>query len=247
MAFYPNKKRSTKRSKRSYRKKPAKRNALAIANKALSLAKKTMMSSTETKYLSRTDDTDLAGSAALFGAAYAFDATDVGTFTARFGTDSVTGNKSYLKYIKGYWDCHMDNVNNEEETVNLTLVVWRPRADFDTLQSVETQVCYSSNGQPFFNPRVVKVLHKKYFTLTMGGTSPGTAGESRKFGQFYIPINRMIRWAVNGAVGASVNPPASFQDRIYISWYTDNSAVDTESPRLNMHTLACYRDVDLNH
>lgn len=247
---YARKKKSygTRRVKRTMRKRVyGKSSALTVAKQALTIAKKTMMSATETKYLSRVDDTDLAGVGALYDAAYSFQVTDLSGFSPIFGTDGVTGNKSLLKYIKAYWEVHMDNINNEEETVNLTLVVWKPRADFDQLSSSTTPVVYTANGQPFFNPRLVKVLHKRYFTLTMGGTSPGTAGESRKYGQFYIPVNKMIRYSPQGLTGQQTGIPSSNQDRIYISWYTDNSATDTESPRLNMHTMTCYRDTDVNH
>lgn len=241
------KKATPKRRLRMRRRVRGQGRALAVANRALALAKRTMMSTSETKYLSRVDDTDLAGVGALFDAAYSFQVTDLSGLTPRFGTDGVTGNKTFLKYIKAYWEVHMDNVNNEEETVNLTLLVWKPRADFDNLSTTTTPIVYTANGQPFMNPRLVQVLHKRYFTLTMGGTSPGTAGESRRFGQFYIPVNKMIRHETQGLTGQVVSAPASFQDRYYVSWYTDNTATDTESPRLNMHTIACYRDVDLNH
>lgn len=230
--------------KRVYRKR--KSSALSVAKRALSLAKKTMMASTETKYLSAQMDTDIAGTAGLWGSATSLQLTDLSVFSPVFNTDGITGNKAYCKYIRGRWEIHMDNLNNEEETVNLTVAVVKARSDFDSLLSASDVVAVN-NGIPFFNPRLVKLCYYKHWTRTMGGTSPGTAGESIAKGQFFIPVNKMFRFSTQGGTGQQTSQPSSQQDRYFFVVFTDNTAADTENPRMNAHFLTCYRDTDVNH
>lgn len=242
------KKPSTTRRRKTYKKK----SAMAVAKKALSLVKQAHGATVETKYLSYNTATDLTatGASAYGSAALQLQMVNA-SWTPLFGAGYITGNKSYLKYIKGTWEIHMDNVNNEEETVNFTIAVVRPRADFDNTVSSSAHIS-TIQGQTYYDPRIYKLLYYKHFTLTMGGTSPGTAGESRRFGTFYIPVNKMIRWDPQSSDTGSgadtvrlVGTPMSNQDQIRFLVHTDNSSVDTESPRLNLRLMAVYKDNDL--
>ena len=240
-----------RKGKRTMRKRMSRKSsALTVAKKALSLARKTMMSSTETKYYGLNIDTDVAGSSSFLTSAFAYNLSDPNNYTQNlFGSDGVTGNKAYLKYIRGNWEYHMDNLNNEEETVNVTVVIWRPRSDFDQQFAVAggSRIVAVANGIPYFDPRKVQVLYYKHTTRTMGGTSPGTAGESIATGKFFIPVNRLIRFINQGSTGEMLSAPSSFQDQIWLTVYTDNSAIDTESPRMNAFVMSCWRDTDTNH
>lgn len=234
--------------KRAMRKRmPAKSTALAVAQKALKLAKRTVSSVEETKYYNLNIDTDVAGSASFAGSAFSYNLSDLSNFNVCFGTDGVTGNKAYFNYVRGQYEIHCDNVNNEEETTNTTVVIVRPKRNWDVLQTPVSQWVVVQNGMPYFDPRKVQVLYKRTHTITMGGVQPGTAGESIAKGQFFIPMKRSIRFATQGATGQVQTYPADTQDFLYMLVFTDNSAIDTESPRMNGHLLACWRDADINH
>lgn len=229
-----------------------KQGALAVAKKALRLAAQATNATVETKYLSYATAQDVYSGAA--GSAYGSPAVSVQMvrcdWSPLFGAGYLSGNKSFLKYIKGTWECHMDNVNNEEETINFTIAVVRPRADFDNTASSSSHISVIQ-GQTYYDPRIYKILYYKHFTLTMGGTSPGTAGESRKYGHFYIPVNKMIRWDPQSydTIGADairvVGSPMSNQDTIRFFVHTDNTQADLENPRINLRLMAVYKDNDL--
>lgn len=248
---YTRKTKTTKRCMYSNKNK----SALAVAKQALNLAKQSHNATVETKYLSfnANSDVTITGASAYGSAAINTQLVSASTFTPLFGAGYLSGNKSFLKYIKGTWEIHMDNVNNEEETVNFTVAVVRPKSDFDNTISSSAHIS-TLQGQTYYDPRIWKVLYYKHFTLTMGGTSPGTAGESRKYGSFYIPVNKMIRWDPQNydllgggdTVRAGGNP-MSYQDQIRFLVHTDNTTVDTEAPRINYRIMAVYKDNDLQN
>lgn len=244
---YANKRKSySRKNTKPRRKNRTKRSAMSIAKRALTLAKKTSAATTETKYLALPLQQDIANTTNTWLSSLWVELTNIAAPQAPcFGTDAPTGNKSFLKYIKGFWEIHSDNVNNEEETINYTVSIVRPRKNWDGLSA--TNPCEVYQGQVFWDPRRMEVLYQKHFTLTMGGTSPGTAGESRKYGRFFLPVNRMIRYTTQGVTGRQSGVPADDQSRIYMTVHTDNTSVDTESGRFNGHVLSCYLDSDVNH
>lgn len=246
-------KRSTKRTyrRRSVRKSMrSKRSALGVAKKALKLASQVANASTEIKYLSYSTQSDVAGSGDFLNSAVSRELTFTGGTTPLFMSDGLTGDKAFCKYVKGTWEIHMDNTNNEEETCNFTVAVVKFKQDADQTLFSGTLSNHVSviQGQTYFDPRMIKVLYYKHFTLTMGGTSPGTSGQMLKKGRFYIPVNKMIRLSQEGVAGQQTSSvPMSAQDKIFFLVYTDNTALDTENPRINYRTLSVYRDNDINY
>lgn len=244
------KRKATKgRRTRTGRKKTT--SALVVAKQALRLAKSNAAAATETKFLSYAQQADVINNGVgNFGnAAISRQLTNLSGTTALFNSDPITGNKAYLKGHKITWEIHMDNLNNEEETVNFTVaVVSLKKQSDDMIQNTTTNEHVSTiQGQTYYDPRYFKIHYYKHFTRTMGGTSPGTAGESTKTGSCYIRVNKMIRWTQEGVSGAqTTSGPLSFQDRLYFLVHTDNTSADSENPRINYRVMSIYRDVDLN-
>lgn len=228
----------------------SKRSAIGVAKKALKLASQVANASTEIKYLSYSEQADVAGSSNYLNSAIARELTNTTGTTPLFMSDGLTGNKAFLKYLKGTWEIHMDNTNNEEETVNFTVAVVKFKQDADQTVYAGTITNHLSvvQGQTYFDPRFFKVVYYKHFTLTMGGTSPGTSGQMLKKGRFYIPVNKMIRLSQEGVAGQQTSSTTmSAQDRFYFLVYTDNTSLDTENPRINYRTLSVFRDNDINY
>lgn len=236
------KKRMLKR-RRSYKKS----SAMAVAKSALRRVKALTASTQETKFLSYNLAADLVNNGSGYGSAIFHELTSLNGKTALFNSDPVTGNKVYMKGVKGTWEIHMDNVNNEEETCNFTVAVIQPKSEADSLQWASH--ISTIQGQTYFDPRIFKIHYYKHFTRTMGGTSPGTAGEMLRWGKFYVPMNKLVRFVSEGVSGAQTGGdayPSSVQDRYFFCVFTDNTAVDTESPRINFRTMTICRDADVN-
>lgn len=232
-----------------FKRKP--RSALAVAKKALRLAGQLAKSTQETKYLTYYTVGDLYNGGSSWGSAFLRELTSTSSTTPLFNANYLSGNKAFYKGVKCMWEIHMDNTNNEEETCNFTVAVVSPRQDTDTTfispATIQNHIS-TIQGQTMFDPRMWKIHYYKYFTRTMGGTSPGTAGESTRYGRFYIPINKMIRFNTEGQTGAQTNAvPMSFQDRVYFMVFTDNSSADLENPRINFRSMLIAKDVDINH
>lgn len=244
---YANKRKSYSRKSMKPRKKyRTKRTAMSIAKRALTLAKRTYGATTEVKYMALPLQQDIANTVNTWQSSLYAELTNLASPNVPiFGTDGPIGNKTFLKYIKGTWEIHSDNIQSEEETINYTVSVVRPRKDWDL--STSQDPCQVYQGQVFWDPRRIEVLYQKHFTLTMGGTSPGTAGESRRYGRFFIPVNRMLRFSTWGATGRQTGTPVDQQQRIYMVVHTDNTSVDLESGRLNAHIISAYLDADVNH
>lgn len=247
MVSYYGKRRKSASRRKMYRKKRVwrKSGALGVAKKALKLASQVANAATEIKYLSWNVATDLAGTGGGFNDAYNRQLTSTTGTTPLFNSDPLQGNKSFLKYIKGTWEIHMDNVNNEEETVNFTVAVIKFRQDADSM--VSSNHVSTIQGQAYYDPRYCKVLYYKHFCLTGGGVQPAAVGPWVKTGRFYIPVNKMIRWANEGGTGGQTNTqPISEQDKLYLIVHTDNTSTDLENPRMNIRTLSVFRDGDIN-
>lgn len=240
-----------RKTKRSMRKRmSSKPNALSIAKKALKLASRTANATVETKYLSYSETSDLVNNAVTaWGSCLAREITTTAATSPLFNSDALTGNKAYYKGIKGTWEIHMDNTNNEEETVNFTVAVVSARQDADVIVGNGNVTSHVSTiqGQTYFDPRFFRIHYYKHFTRTMGGTSPGTAGEMTKHGKFYVPINKMIRLSAEGTTGGQTNSsPLSYQDRMWFVVFTDNTSADLENPRINYRTMLICKDTDIN-
>lgn len=232
-----------------------KRRRGSLAKRAFVMAKRLTNAVEETKYYSYPVQTEVTATGTS-GIQY-WDLTNMSNYTNLFNDTNgslvgngtgVVGNKYYDRYIKGKWEIHMDNVNNEEETVNFTVAVVSFKSDADSTvfnQNVQNAlITHSSrsNGQCYFDPRFIKVHYYKHFARTMGGTSPGTAGESLRWGSFKILRNKMIRTLRPSQLSAS--SPVSLQDQLYFCVCTDNTSADLENPRMNAHFLRCIKDND---
>lgn len=236
--------------RRAARRYPAKGGALAVAKRALKLAKAVSHETTSEKYFTRVFDQDIAQTAITT------DLTSISNYTQIFApagaatnNSGIVGNSAYFKSLELFFDFHMDNLNNEEETVNLTVAVVKPTKAFDEGISggvISQALWYNTGaGQCVFDKRYLQVVRQKYFSLTMGGTSPGTAGESRKYFKWYIPIRKMVTKINSRMLAADTwTSPASVQDRYYLIVVSDNTTVDTESPRANITSLLTIRDQD---
>lgn len=167
---------------------------------------------------------------------------------------SLVGNKYFHKATSLKWDIHLDNINNEEETCNFTVAVvsFKGQADQTIAMHGEAHaINYHTDvyqGQAFFDPRYLKIHYYKYFTLTMGGVSPGTGSPaSRRYGSAKIKINKMCR-RINNAENTSIGvegQPTNYQDRLYFVVATDNNGVDLESPRINYSVVHTIKETDL--
>lgn len=221
--------------------------ALTMAKKALRQVKQLASSTQETKFLSYASQADLVNNGAGYGCALLRELTSTAGTTPLFNSDPVTGNKAYFKGAKVTWEIHMDNLNNEEETCNFTVAVIKPKSEADGLNYLNDHVSVIQ-GQTYFDPRMFSIVYYKHFTLTMGGTSPGTAGEMLKSGSFYVPMNKLVRFTSQGVAGSISSTPSSVQDKYFFVVYTDNVATDgLESPRINYRSMLIVRDVDANN
>lgn len=236
-----------RRANRPYRRKA---NALTVAKQALKLAKRTSFATTVEKYFTRVYDQDIAQTALVSDISSISNYTQIFAPAGSTTTNSgIIGNSFFLKSFKLFFDFHMDNANNEEETCNFSVAIVKPTKHFDEGISgtvVENALWYNTGaGQVVFDKRYLTVVRQKYFSLTMGGTSPGTAGESRKYFTWNIPVNKMVT-KINSRMtgGTSWTSPASLQDRYYIVVVSDNTTADTENPRMNCTVLMTIRDQD---
>lgn len=223
-------------------------NVLSIAKKALALAKQTANASTETKYLATTKDQDLVNLAQAFcnGTAM-YEALINAAHTPLYNCGYLNGNKSYCKYIKGYYEIHADNVNAEEETVNYTVMVVKFKSDIDISSSANlSEYFFKSQGQVWADPRNVKVLYCRRHITSGFGNADSPSGNPWVKGQYFIPVRKMIRWTGQNDAGVrTTGVPMSFQDQHWLLVWTDNASTDLESPRINSTLVACYRDDDI--
>lgn len=240
----------TKDNKKKQYSKKKTESALAVAKKALKLATQNSNATTELKYLSFSDSLDLANNAAgVIGAAVFRDCVNTASTIPLFNADGLTGNKAFLKYIKGTWEI---NMNNEEESVNFTVAVFKLKSDSDVPVQTGTLGNYVSvvQGQTYFDPRHIKVLYYKHFAMYGGGNLSGDRSGAPivKTGHFYIPVNKMIRLSQQGLPGQqTASAPQSYQDSVFFTVFTDNITLDLENPRINYRLLSVYRDNDINY
>lgn len=231
--------------RRTYKKKSS---AMVVAKKALQLAKQNANASTETKYLATTKDQDLVNLAQTFcnGTAM-YEALINAAHTPLYNCGYLNGNKSYCKYIKGYYEIHADNVNSEEETVNYTVMVVKFKSDIDISSSTSlSEYFFKSQGQVWADPRNVKVLYCRRHITSGFGSPDAPSGNPWVKGQYFIPVRKMIRWTGQNDAGVrTTGVPMSFQDQHWLLVWTDNASTDLESPRINSTLVACYRDDDI--
>lgn len=229
--------------RRLYKRKSS---ALGVAKKALKVATQVAKGATETKYLSYSSVSDVAGTGGAMNSAIIRDCTSTVGTTTLFDSDPLSGNKAFLKYIKGTWAIDMAN---EEEAVNFTVVAFKLRADCEGIGSAMSNHVSTIQGQAYFDPRFIKVLYYKHFAMYPGGSlnTDRSGGTAIRTGHFFIPVNKMIRFTDQGVSGAQTDDyTLSYQDRVYFAVYTDNTSVDTENPRINFRILSCWRGTDIN-
>lgn len=227
-----------------------------LAKKAFRLAKRIANHTEETKFFRRGVTSDVVNNATGAGQAIVDELTwiqnsDVKLFNDQYGTEAevVIGNKYFHKRSSLRWEIHMDNLNNEEETCNFTVAVVKFKRDADTTIAANLHLGALQKhtdvfqGQAYFDRRYISVLYYKHFTLTMGGTSPGTSGQMLKRGHFKLPVNKMIRRNVIASSDSA--QPVDFQDRVYFVVYTDNTSGDLENPRINYSIVNCIKDTDI--
>lgn len=220
--------------------------ALTVAKRALKVATQVAKGATETKYLSYSLTSDIAGTGGALNSAILRDLTSTVSTTPLFDSDPLSGNKAFLKYVKGTWEIDMAN---EEECVNFTVAVFKLKSDMEGIGTNMTNHVSTIQGQAYFDPRFIKVLYYKHFAMYPGGSlnTDRSGGTAVRTGSFFIPVNKMIRFTDQGASGQQNDDyTLSYQDRVYFAVYTDNTSIDTENPRINLRTLSCWRGTDIN-
>lgn len=232
----------------------------SLAKKAYRLAKRIAAHSEETKFFRRGVAADVNNGAvskfAIFEQLTATTNNDTVLFSNDYSAkgEKILGNKYFHKRTQVRWEIHMDNINNEEETCNFTVAVIQPKKDADTeIQTANNEAAAMSKftdvyqGQAFFDTRFVKIHYYKHFTLTMGGTAPGTSGEMLKKGIFKKSLNKMMRRWYDTSFDSTLGVPIDYQSRLYFVVLTDNAAIDTESPRINYSVVNTIKDTDLRN
>lgn len=223
-------------SKKSYKKRKADSAVKALARKVSRLERSTHIP----KYFRQQVQSDVAGNLLLFRL------NDPSQWTSIFNSSALSGKRAIHKYMDINWEIHCDSANNEEETTNHTLIVCQPSKWNDSTavdaSNLGTADYYVYQGQARMNPLRWKVLYRKHFTITMGGTAPGTAGESRKYGRMLLRTNKLL--FNTGSSGLSGQTLEKNQDRIFFLWFTDNTTADTESPRINASVVHRVDDDD---
>lgn len=228
---------------RKYTRKP--RSALAVARRALKLAKVATESASEVKYFTYQTDTNISqplttGNYGL--AAHAQHLCVTSGWSEMFSCGPLRGNKAYLKWIKGAWSI---NMHDEEEACNFTVAVIKKKADTDYTDI--SRFIDTRNGVAFYDPRHLKVCYYKQFELYPGGSLGGDrSGTVIKNGKFYLPINKMIRFDTQGSTGTQTSEPQSYQDQYFFLVHTNNQSVDLENPKLSLNLMAAWRDTDIN-
>lgn len=228
---------------RKYTRKP--RSALAVARRALKLAKVATESSSEVKYFTTYTDSTISqpltvGNYSL--AAHAQPLVAMSGWNEMFNCGPLRGNKAYLKWLKGDWSI---NMNDEEEAINFTVAVIKKKADCDFTDL--TSFIDFRNGVAFYDPRHIKVCYYKQFELYPGGSLGGDrSGTVIKQGKFFLPVNKMIRFVTQGSTGTQTSEPQSFQDQYFFLVHTNNQSVDLENPKLSLNLMAAWRDTDIN-
>lgn len=219
-------------SKRTY-----KRGGLTLAKLAQQV-KQIKAASTVTKYFAMAGDTDVASQTNIANL------IDVSNWSPIFDSAPIEGDKFFHRYMEIIWEAHCDNLNNEEETTNHTILVVQPTRNMETGSYPTGADIFTTNGQARVNPQRWKTIYRKHFVLTMGGTSPGTAGESAKSGKIFIRTNRnMVR---TPGFGNSPGLPNDSSSRYFLLWVTDNTSADTENPRMNWSVIHSILDNDNN-
>lgn len=231
---------------RTYKKKTS--SAMAVAKKALQIAKQNANASTEVKYLatSKTQDV-IKDSQAFCNGTALYEALINAAHSPVYNCGYLNGNKSYCKYLKGYYEIHADNVNAEEETINYTVMVVKFKSDIDISASANlSEYFYKVQGQVWADPRNVKVLYSRRHITSGFGNPDAPSGNPWVRGQYFIPVRKMIRWTGQNDAGVRTSGvPMSFQDQHWLLVWTDNGSTDLESPRINATLMACYRDDDI--
>lgn len=245
-----------RRYRRRYVRRLSKRTSV-VAKKALRLATRLASHTEETKCFRRGVTADIINNGAGDGFAIwenvsAILNTDVILFNGDGGLPQfIHGNKYYHKRSLVRWEIHLDNTNNEEETVNFTVALLSFKRDADNTiattnyKSAMGKFTDRFQGQAFFDPRFVKIHKYKHFTLTMGGTSPGTSGQMLKRGCFTINRNKMVRRA--NALADNGAYPTDFQELLFFVVLTDNVSTDLENPRINYTVVNTIKDTDLRN
>lgn len=223
-----------------------KNSALAVAKKALKLAKVATESSSEVKYFTWSDSAVSIShplTAGNYGyAAYAWHLSYNNAYNEMFNCGPLRGNKAYLKWIKGDWSI---NMHDEEEAINFTVAVIKKKTDTDFTDI--SSFIDTRNGVAFYDPRHIKVLYYKQFELYPGGSLGGDrSGTVIKHGKFFINVNKMLRFVTQGATGTQTSESQSYQDQYYFLVHTNNTSVDLENPKLSINVMTSWRDTDIN-
>lgn len=219
------------RKRPTYRRKPV--TTIAKLARAVQALKSGVVT---TKYFYQSGAQDLAGQNNIAPL------MSTNNWSPVFDSTPIEGDTALHKYMELIYDVHCDNTNNEEETTNHTILLCSPTRN-NTVNGNSypsgTSDIYTFQGQARLNPQKWKTLYRKHFTITMGGTSPGTAGESRKYGRIFLKTNKKLYLSAGGT-GA----PGSVENRIFFLWITDNASGDLENPRLNWSVMHCVQDGD---
>lgn len=177
------------------------------------------------------------------------------------GTDTtdLTDDKYKLIKLTSHVHIGLENVNNEEETINFSVFLVSLKdiaggiidhaTGFLTLTADKDY--YSYSGWAFLNKERFTIHQYKHFTLTNYGTALTASGAQNKYGtnidfDWKTPVNKMYLCNDPGEDADQGSPfeqiyQADPDQNYYILVFNDNSSVDTEYPAIKQLTIATWQ------
>lgn len=161
-------------------------------------------------------------------------------FPSGFTTEK---NEAYIKnfYIDNL--ITLDNINNEEGTINFTYMVISRKDEAGTATDTVNSLLLTNNvdhsivaGKAYMNLRKFKVHYVKRFTLTQMDTEATDAGLAQIRFSHKIRVGKKVVNPDGWWKSLENSPDPS--DSYYVVLFNDNSAADLESPRWDFQCIA---------
>lgn len=162
------------------------------------------------------------------------------------GLSTVEKNEAYIKHIHIDNLITLDNVNNEEGTINFTYMVISRKDEAGTATDTVNSLSLTNNidyslvaGKSYMNLRKWKVHYVKRFTLTQMDADSSTQVDASQCQRRFAHKIKIGKKVVNpdGFWKSLENSPDP-SDTYYAILFNDNSAADLESPRWDFNSIA---------